>query len=196
MLSPLLQRLLFINQFNINEGKIDILGSRYIMLNAADLFVLQEIDETKMYAFMKGSTKKDLKELIEHAKVYNGLKNQAVKNIVSLSSKIGKTEEGMIKTLQDLFELYGLGKITITNLDNKSKKASIEIKDSTIAQEHLKKKKASRPVCTITAGILAGIVSYVFDKDVDCIEKKCLAKGDSSCIFVIYKSLISILVIV
>lgn len=185
MLSSMLQRLLFVNQFNINEGKIEILGSRYIMLNGSDLLLLQEIDESKMYAYMKGSTKKDLKELIEHAKVYKGLKDQSIKNIVKLSEKVGKNEEGMIKTLQDLFDLYGLGKMNITNLDNKNKKATIEITDSTIAYEQLKKKKTTRPVCTITAGILAGIFSHVFNKDVDCIEKKCMAKGDGSCVFVI-----------
>jgi predicted hydrocarbon binding protein len=84
-----------------------------------------------------------------------------------------------------LFELYGLGKMNIISLDNKAKKASIEIKDSTIAYAQLKKGKTKKSVCTITAGILAGIFSYVFEKDVDCIEKKCKAKGDDSCLFVI-----------
>jgi len=185
MLSPILQKLLFINQFGINEGKIEILGSRYIMLYASDLLYLQEIDESKMYAFMKGNSKKDLKELIEHAKVYKGLKDESVKNIVALSSKVGKSSDGMIKTLQDLFELYGLGKMNIISLDNKAKKASIEIKDSTIAYAQLKKGKTKKPVCTITAGILAGMFSHIFEKDVDCIEKKCKAKGDDSCLFVI-----------
>jgi hypothetical protein len=79
MLSPLLQKLLFINQFNVNEGKIEIIGNSMIMLNASDLLVLQEMDETKMYASMKGNSKKDLKELIEHAKVYKGIKSESIK---------------------------------------------------------------------------------------------------------------------
>jgi predicted hydrocarbon binding protein len=176
---------MFINQFGINEGKIEILGSRFVMLYASDLLCLQEIDESKMYAFMKGSSKKDLSELINHAKVYKGLKNEAVKNIASLSQKIGKTDEGVVKTLQDLFELYGLGKMKITNLDNKNKKAAIEIMNSTIAFASLKNGKVKKLVCTVTAGILAGIFSFIFKTDVDCIEKKCRASGSSTCSFVV-----------
>ncbi len=185
MLSPLLQKLLFINQFNVNEGKIEILGNSMIMLNASDLLVLQEMDETKMYASMKGNSKKDLKELIEHAKVYKGIKSESIKNIVSLSEKVGKNSEGIIKTLQELFELYGLGKMNITVLDNEKKKATIEIKNSPLAKAKLKDGKSKKPCCTVTAGILAGMFSYIFKKDVDCIEKKCAAKGDDSCVFII-----------
>lgn len=176
---------MFINQFGMNDGKIEVLGSRYVMLYASDLLYLQEIDESKMYTFMKGNSKKDLKELINHAKVYKGLKNESVKNIVTLSKKIGKSDEGVVKTLQDLFELYGLGKINITNLDNKSKKASIEVVDSTIAFAKLKKGKSKKPVCIVVAGILAGIFSFIFKKDVNCVEKKCRAMGHPTCSFVV-----------
>src|SRR5574344_2055747 len=95
MLSPLLQLLMFINQFGMNDGKIEVLGNRYVMLYASDLLYLQEIDESKMYTFMKGNSKKDLKELINHAKVYKRIKNESVKNIVTLSKKIGKSDEGV-----------------------------------------------------------------------------------------------------
>lgn len=176
---------MFINQFGISEGKIEVLGNRFVMLYASDLLYLQEIDESKMYAFIKGSSKKDLSELVNHAKVYKGLKNESVKNIASLSQKIGKSDEGVVRTLQELFELYGLGKMRITNLDNKNKKASIEILDSAIAFAKLKSGKSKKPVCTVTAGILAGIFSFIFKADVDCIEKKCRASGNSTCSFVV-----------
>lgn len=186
MLSPLLQKLLFVNQFGINNGKIEILGGRYIMLNASDLWRLQEIDETKMYALMKDFSKGNIQSLIEHAKVYKGMKDESLKNIADLSKKVGKGDSGVINTLQSLFELYGLGKMNITNLDNKNKTTSIQISESTIALEELKKgKKSKETVCTITEGILAGLFSHIFGKDVDCIEKKCLAKGDDSCIFIV-----------
>jgi predicted hydrocarbon binding protein len=186
MLSALLQKLLFINQFNIKEGKVEILGSRYIMLNASDLWRLQETDETKTYAVLKDVSKGNLKEMIEHAKVYKGLKDESLKNIADLSKRIGKSDEGVISTLQNLFELYGLGKMNITNLDNKNKQASILLSDSTIAKEQIKQSGKSKvPVCTVTKGILAGIFSYLFKHDVDCFEKKCMAKGDDMCAFVI-----------
>jgi len=73
----------------------------------------------------------------------------------------------------------------ITKLDNKKKEASIEILDSSIAFEKLKKGKSKETVCTINEGVLAGIFSHIFGKDVDCVEKSCLAKGDEFCIYVI-----------
>ena len=49
MLSPLLQKLLFVNQFSIANGKVEILGSRHIMLDVSSIISLQEIDKTKVY---------------------------------------------------------------------------------------------------------------------------------------------------
>lgn len=183
MLSSLLQRLLFINQYNVIDGKIDVLGNRYIMLDAADFLVLQDIDSTKIYRSVKDSSKNSMKELVEHANVYKGIKDQSLKNIADLSQKIGKTDEGVIKTLQSLFEIYGLGKLEILNLDNNNKKALLRVTNSTLANAQLKKGKSKTTVCTLTSGVLAGIFSYIFKKDVDCIEMKCLAKGDSVCEF-------------
>ena len=184
-LSSLLQRLLFVNQFNIINGKIEILGNRYIMLDASDLLVLQEIDKTKTYATVKNMSKNNLKNLVEHANVYKGIKDQSLKNIAELSKKIGKTDEGVIRTLQSLFEVYGLGKLEIINLDNDKKKVLLRVIDSSMAVAQLKKGKSKTPVCTLTAGVLAGIFSYILKKDVDCAEKKCISKGEETCEFLV-----------
>lgn len=182
-LSPLLQKLLFVNQFSIANGKVEILGNRYVMLDASNLLILQEIDKSKMYSSMKSSTKNGLKSLVEHAEVYKGLKDQSLKNIVELSKKIGKSDEGTLKTLQSILDTYGLGQIEINDLNNEKKTAMISVKNSTIALEHKKKDKSKKMVCTLTAGILAGAFSFIFGKSVDCVEKKCLAKGDDNCFF-------------
>jgi predicted hydrocarbon binding protein len=184
MLSGLLQKLLFINQFNMVNGKIDILGDRYIMFNSSSILFLQELDSTKMYHVMKDASKGNTKSMIEHAKVYTGIKDESLKHIAGLSGKMG-SEEGMIKALQSLFEIFGLGKMNITDLDNKNKAAAIQVTDSTIALQELKKGKKKEVKCTITAGVIAGIFSHIFKKDVDCVEKKCLAKGDDICVFMV-----------
>ena len=184
MLSPLLQKLLFVRQFSIDNGKIDIFGSRYIMLNASALVELQNIDETKIYMAGRESSFAGMKNLVEHVKVYNKIKDLFLRNIAELGRKIGATDEGMIKTLQDIFNLYGLGSLEIIELDNKNKKAVIKIKDSSIAQEYVKKNgKSKNPVCTLTAGVLAGMFSYIMNQKIECIETKCLAQGASECVF-------------
>lgn len=183
MLSALLQRLLFVNQFNIIDGKIEILGNRYIMLDASDFLVLQEIDTTKMYRIAKDLSKNNLSNMVEHAQVYKGMKDQSLRNIAELSKKIGKSDDGVIKTLQSLFELYGLGKLEIVDLNNEKKKAILRVHQSTLALAQLKKGKSNHVVCTLTSGILAGIFSYIFQKNVDCGENVCLSMGKDFCEF-------------
>ncbi|MBD3252292.1 hypothetical protein GF386_01000 [Candidatus Pacearchaeota archaeon] len=182
-LSSLLQKLLFVNQYNVKNGRIEILGTPFIMLDASDILVLQEIDKTKMYNSVKKSSRSNMKKIVQHAQVYKNIKGQSLMNIANLSKKIAKSDEGMIKTLQDFFDVYGLGKLEIIDLNNQEKSAMIRIEKSTLASEQLKIKKTGKCVCTLTAALLAGIFSYIFDKDVDCVEKTCLAKGDEACDF-------------
>lgn len=185
MLSPFLQKLLFVNQFGINKGKISMLGDKLIMLHASAILELQDIDESRLYEIAKKSSLNNLVTFVEHAKVYGKIKNVIIKELVQLGQKIGQTDEGTIKTLENLFDINGLGKINISNLDNVKKEVLINISDSTIAIEWLEKnkKKSKNAVCTLTAGVLAGMFSYIFGEDVDCVEVSCKAKGEDFCEF-------------
>jgi len=182
-LSGFLQRLLFVNQFSINEGKVEILGTNYILLDASYILALQDIDKTKMYQTAKYASIENVKNLVEHAEVYKNIKDQSLKNIAELSRKIGKTDEGTIKTLQMIFDIYGLGKMQILDLNNDKKTAIVQIQNSSIAIEQYKKGRTTIPKCTLTAGMLAGLFSFIFGKDVNCNENKCFAKGDEACFF-------------
>jgi len=182
-LSSFLQKMLFINQFSINNGKFELLGQRYIVLDSSDILALQDIDETKMYNTAKEGSRNHLANIVTHAKVYKNIKDESLKNVVELSKRIGKSEEGALRTLKAIFEIYGLGSMEIIDLDNSNKNVLLKINDSTLALTQLKKSKSKNSVCTLTSGILAGIFSYLFNKDVDCIENKCLATGNDSCYF-------------
>src|SRR3989344_2877071 len=107
MLSPILKKLLFVRQFDIDAGKITLLGDREIMLNASAVLELQEIDETKLYDLAKKSSFKNLIDFVEHAKVYDKVKDNFIVNIAKLGKKIGETDAGTIKTLQEIFNVYG-----------------------------------------------------------------------------------------
>ena len=186
MLSSFLQKLLFVKQFSLGDGNIDILGTRHIMLAADALLGLQETDETKTYDFVKDSVFKNMTEFVEHAKVYKALKDIAMLDVIKLSKKVGG-EEGMLKTLKDLFDVYGLGSLTIVDLNNEKRTAFLKIDDSSLARAHLnhEKKRSKTTVCTITSAVLAGMFSFLFGKPVDCVEGKCIAKGDTYCEFAI-----------
>jgi predicted hydrocarbon binding protein len=185
MLSPFLQKLLFVNQFEVNQGKITLLGDRKIMLDASIILALQETDETKAYDMAKKIGFENISGAVEHVKVYGAIKNAMIKELAVLGEKIGETDEGTIKTLENFFNLYGLGLMSIQNIDNENKSALIEVKDSAIADSWLtsKKAKSKDTACTLTAGVLAGMFSYIFGKDIDCREQKCKAQGEDSCVF-------------
>jgi predicted hydrocarbon binding protein len=48
--------------------------------------------------------------------------------------------------------------------------------------------KSSKPVCYVTAGVLAGMFELMTGKECYCAEDKCIAKGDKSCTFNIIPS--------
>jgi len=186
MLSPLLKKLLFVRQFSIDEGKINVLGTDHIMLSSDALLKLQEIDSTKLYDLVKDSTFKQISDFVDHAQVYQQLKEVITLDITSLSKKLGPSE-GIVKTIEEIFNIYGLGKLAILRLDNEKKQASVKIIDSSIAKSYLNKNKSrsKTAVCTITAAVLAGMFSYLFKKQVDAVEGRCKAKGNEHCEFII-----------
>ena len=49
VLSPIIKKLMFVRQFDIDKGKIELLGGRQIMIHASAVLELQEIDEGKVY---------------------------------------------------------------------------------------------------------------------------------------------------
>src|SRR3989344_6070655 len=139
-LSAILKKLLFVRQFDIDKGKITILGDREIMLSASAILELQEIDETKIYETAKQSSLKNIRGAVEHAKVYGKMRDVFMEEIAHLGDKIGQSDEGVINTLQELFNIYGLGEINIQELDNKGKTAIVIIRDSALAEEYQKKR--------------------------------------------------------
>ncbi len=58
MISDFLKKLLFIKEFSISGGEINILGSKHVMLGADALLGLQETDTSKAYDFVKDSVMK------------------------------------------------------------------------------------------------------------------------------------------
>jgi len=184
-LSSILKRLLFVRQFDINEGKINLLGDREIMLDASALLALQEIDKSGLYNIGKKEGISKMKGAVQHANVYKEMKDVFIQEIARLGKKIGESDEGTIKTLQEIFNIYGLGEMTIQEIDNKAKSAVVLIKESTIAEEWAKRNKGRSKigVCSLTAGVIAGMFSYIFDKEIDCSEERCRAAGNSYCLF-------------
>ena len=106
MLSPFLKKLLFARQFDMAEGKIEMLGQKEVMLPASVLGDLHKIDTKRSYQILKEGVRKAMEDD---------------------AKRIGMEGEGALKIAQEIFCMYGLGKPEIIVLDNHMKKSVVRI---------------------------------------------------------------------
>jgi len=154
MLSPFLKKLLFVRQFSIDKGQIDILGQNQIMLPSDLIAELQ---------------------IIDHDKVYNIVKKHITVSMESYAKRIGSSTTGIIKSSQDIFETFGLGQFQILKLDNPKKIANITILKSSIC-DSCKKLKLKKEGCLLEAA-LAGMFAFLFKTEVT-VETKGSKQGN------------------
>ncbi|MBT3985713.1 hypothetical protein HOD38_02580 [archaeon] len=148
MLSPFLKKLLFVRQFAIDKGKIEILGQTQIMLPSNLMAELQ---------------------LIDHDKVYNIVKTNIHDTMKTYAKKMGSTSSGIVKSSQDIFETFGLGQFQILKLDNSKKIAILNVSNSPMCNGCAKEK--SNP-CLLEAA-LDGMFTFLFKADVKVETKPC-----------------------
>src|SRR3989344_2669760 len=118
VMSPLIKKLMFVRQFDIGEGKIEMLGDREIMISASVLLELQEQDQSKLYEAAKTSSFKNIKGVIEHSKVYGGVKEVMSREFAQLGKKIGKGLQNLFVPLlqvfwQECFLIYSVRKLNV-----------------------------------------------------------------------------------
>jgi hypothetical protein len=129
MLSPFLKKLLFVRQFVIYNGKIEILGENQIMLPRSALLSLQ------------------------NEKTFDIVNKEMKDSMTRYAKKIGASTSGMLKSVQDLYETMGLGKMEVIKLEATKKQAVLRIKD-------IKCKDSS-----LIEGVVCGLFSVMFKKE-------------------------------
>ncbi len=85
----------------------------------------------------------------------------------------------LINLLKELFEVTGLGILSVTEFE-KNEKIVIKIEECV---ECAGLPNIGKKVCYYMCGYLEGMFSVFWDKEVKCREKKCFAKGDGFCEF-------------
>lgn len=129
--------------------------------------------------------------LVGIAAVSNPLVNQqlyaAVKKNVRdsflQSFQLGATPDKSVVFVEDFLTAAGFGLVKHADLDWVHKRAIIVVNDNPVARSL--QGKALKPVDAVLRGFLAGAFSHLFQSDVDCIEKSCMALGSQACEFVI-----------
>lgn len=160
MLSNFLKKLIFARQFAMIDGRIEILSERFMLIHSKILI--------------------------------RALKGEDVTNPVKLeTNKIAKRlgvlkGPEFVKYFKHFFEVFGLGEIHIVDMDIGKKRAIIRLQKSTIANTFISEKiKSDKPVCKLTGQILAGMLSYVFSKNVKAEERDCMVLGKEYCQFIV-----------
>ena len=162
MLSNFIKKLLFARQFYMNDGNIEVMKIKQVMLSSA---VIHELNSPM---------------------VYNAVKENIRKEFHEIANNFGSERTDLLKSVEDIFEVYGLGKLEISKIDENGKSASLNLFNSSIAHAHNSKNlNSDAPVCFLTSAVIAGIFSFLFDDDVNCTEKRCFGKGDEYCEFVV-----------
>lgn len=90
----------------------------------------------------------------------------------------GMEPEEAPKFFEEFFTQGGWGKIQ-ANVNFSKKEAVIRIENSATARQT----KAKEPVCHFIRGYIAGICDVIFKSSTNCVETKCIAKGDTCCEF-------------
>ncbi|MAG78382.1 hypothetical protein CL616_03390 [archaeon] len=147
MLSPFLKKLLFVRQFLIDNGKIEILGQNQIMLPSGLLAEMQSIDKDKFYSVVK-----------KHIQT----------SMQTYAKKMGTTSSGIIKSSQDIFETYGLGQFKLIKLDNTKKTAIVSISQSSLYSPKNKEE-------ILLEAALDGMFSFLFKTNIK-VESKANGK--------------------
>ncbi|NQU79620.1 hypothetical protein HQ545_07660 [Candidatus Woesearchaeota archaeon] len=129
MLSPFLKKLIFVRKFFIIDGQIEILGERQMLLPFTAI------------------------ELLQNEQTFSIVSGEVQKTMANYARKIGASSGGMIKSVQDIYETMGLGKMRIIKLDTDNKKTVVRIEKINIKNTDL------------IGGVLCGLFSFMFDKD-------------------------------
>jgi hypothetical protein len=141
MISPFLKKLLFVRQFIMNGGKIQILGENQVMLPSNALLSLQNENTFEIIS-------KEIKV-----------------SMSSYAKKIGSSSGGMLKSVQDIYETMGLGKMRVVKLVADKKQVIVQIGD-------IKFKDTA-----LVEGVLAGLFSCMFNKSLTRENIKVIKKA-------------------
>jgi predicted hydrocarbon binding protein len=103
----------------------------------------------------------------------------------TLSSKtyrevFGFSDEEIIRFMVEMGPQIGWGRFELEKFDGNKKVLIVRVYHSPFAEGY---GPSSKPVCHMIRGVLGGMGSLVFGKEIESKEVSCLARGDEYCRF-------------
>lgn len=115
--------------------------------------------------------------------LYSAVKQAVIANMKkSFEVDFGLEGEKGLSFMEAYLSASGWGRIERTDLDFEKGRCLVSVTNSPIASNC---NKARAPVDTLLRGLLAGLYSIYFNREVECLETRCSALGEQHCDFVI-----------
>ncbi|MBI4210392.1 MAG: hypothetical protein HY544_02705 [Candidatus Diapherotrites archaeon] len=115
--------------------------------------------------------------------MYKAIKEAVRQNVrKDFQIDFGVEGEKGLEFMQAYFIASGWGQMEFNDINSEKGHALISVANSPVAANC---KNAKAPVDTVLRGILAGIFSTHFRKDVECVEVKCAALNAQQCDFIV-----------
>jgi predicted hydrocarbon binding protein len=147
-----------------DEGEWRIAGSDWLLMSGSTLRIWAQVTEHILGSGSKGimyTTGKHAGEEFAEMLLKEGLKDEELKCALEVFLTNG-----------------GWGKVR-AKLNFQKQIAVVRIRNSVTTRQT----KSKEPVCHFISGFIAGALSVVFGKKVECVELRCKAKGDAFCEF-------------
>jgi len=165
----------FAKFLNINDGEIKVWN---IPMNIVPTFVLREWQKTMI---------KDVGYRKAFEKIYKATKDGSDEYNQNFIKKEGFRDKRQIINWQTrIVSMSGWGKIDIAKIDFEKDHYVAHFKEIPFAKTY---GKTTYPVDFLVCGFIAGGFSASLKTKLECIETKCVAKGDPYCEFVVGKPL-------
>jgi len=154
-------------KFNPEEGGLFYRDVRYLLVRPETLAAFQK------------ATEKEIGEKASNILYQSGFQGGA------LSSKryrevSGFSDKEIIRFMVEMGPQIGWGRFELERFDGNKKVLIVKVYHSPFAEGY---GPSSKPVCHMIRGVLGGMGSLVFKKEIESKEVSCLAKGDEYCRF-------------
>ncbi|MFH1664111.1 MAG: 4-vinyl reductase [archaeon] len=169
MLNNYFDKFIFTGQVKFSNGNFFLIDIPFLVFPAeilADfLFNASEEDSKKIYFSVKKSMKKFI-PLLQARPPYSGI--------------------SLVNFVSEFFINSGFGHVRVVHFDEVNSRAIILVSSSPFSVSF--RGKSKKPIDHILRGIIAGIFSFALEKDLDCVETKCVSMNSSECEFIVNKN--------
>lgn len=169
MLNSYYDKFIFTGQMKFKESNFYLIDIPFLLFPVeilSGILVNASDDEAKkIYVSVKNSMK-DFAPLLKAKPKYKGL--------------------SLINFINEFFSNSGFGHIRVLHFDETKFRGIVLVSSSPFASNL--KNKSKKPMDHILRGIIAGIFSFAFEKNLDCVETKCISVNSSECEFIVNRN--------